>query len=118
MVIKKYFSLFILILAFVGCGGGSSSGTQTTAPKYRAILGPIVGGELKISPLETNTSLYLGQTDYTGYFTFSVDSNITNDTWLKFAVTGGVDIDSDDDGNTSEGNVSLKWDYLYVMQKR
>ena len=120
MLIRKIF-LLILFLSFLGCGGSGGGGSvailSSVTPKYRAVLGPVVGGDLLIDSLETNTSLYSGLTNETGYFTFNIDKNISNSTWLKFTVTGGVDIDSNDDGNMSEGNVSLNGD-IFMLCKR
>lgn len=112
----------VMILAIgifiVGCGGGGSTTTNSnSAPNNTALtfsnhaeLGTIVGGNVKISSLDGNTEFYQAQTDQNGSYQVNpvtllsnIDSMLSSrPTHVLVTVSGGTDIDVDDNGIPDE----------------
>ncbi len=108
----------LAMLLFVGCGGGSSdSGVETTSSKEvyslttdtnHAVMGPLKGATVKIYKLDDmQTPIEEVQTDELGGFSVALDSLDDNEL-LLVVVSGGVDIDANDDGVLDDTPVSNK----------
>lgn len=93
-------SIFSIILS--GCGGGgSSSSTSYSLPEgNHALLGPLSEADVKICELAytDNFSCIDLKTDKYGTFKFNNTLGWTDDKIVLVTVSGGQDIDVDDDG--------------------
>ena len=111
MVLRKFLYIFFLLFIFIACSNTTEQSNGDTvvdemdATRNYAILGPISNGNVTLQLVDTNTTLYTTQTTpyngtnfyTTGSFSVELNSSISADTWLLVNVTGGEDIDSDDD---------------------
>ena len=112
---SKYLVVFLIsLLVLVGCGGSdggefkgdnqSSSGNNTktyTLDKNsnHAIMGPLRGAVVNVYRLsDLNKSIGKTETGKFGDFNISLDKKIPNNELLLVSVTGGEDIDVNDDG--------------------
>ncbi|BAT71642.1 conserved hypothetical protein [Thermosulfidibacter takaii ABI70S6] len=116
-------SLFlVLFLGIVGCGGGgggSSSSDRSyswTDGSNRAALGPLSGATVKIyrlndwsNPVETIRTNALGE------FTVKL-SELNENEFVLVEVSGGYDVDANDDGILDENPVENK-STLYAIAK-
>ncbi len=99
----KYIFIFIVSLfVLTGCGGGS--GGVTSGNSYsiengnRALMGPLKDATVKVYKLtDLNSSIEEVQTGVLGKFDVSLHG-ISDSKLLLIAVSGGVDIDANDDG--------------------
>jgi len=126
-LVLKIFWTFFLGLFFLGCSHDTSSHSQESidTTKSYALLGPISGGVVNLREYEGSqeifqgkTTLYNGENFYmTGSFALEVNSTLVDDVWLVCSITGGEDIDSDDDGIVS-GLSPLKGTMLAYVQAK
>jgi hypothetical protein len=127
------FCLAVLSLIASGGGGGggggsssesSDSGTETTGAgseiiELSAVLGPIVGASVWVSPINDTGNLLASGTsgdsdDITEAGRVSLEiSSVYADTPLYVNVSGGVDIDANDDGvrddTPTENDITLEF---------
>ncbi len=113
---SKYLAVFVIsLLVLVGCGGSSGGdfkgGNQTgngnnTTKTYtldknsnHAIMGPLRGAVVNVYRLsDLNKSIAKTVTGKFGDFNITLDKSIPSDELLLVTVSGGMDIDSNDDG--------------------
>ena len=105
----KKFSFMLAILfafIFIGCsdgGGGSETTTNTTtysidSSSNNALMGPLKNATVNVYKLtDLNASVETTQTNDLGSFSLSL-SGIPDTEMLIVAVSGGKDIDANDDG--------------------
>ena len=113
----------VLVLVLVGCGGGDSTTittTTTTSPppvvsnikKVNNVeLGPVQGANVAISTLDGQQFLYSTVTDENGKYTIDVnefEKNLRSLTvypnYVLVSATNGLDIDPEDDGDTTNSD--------------
>ena len=100
------FSTTLSLLLFVGCGGGSSTPTQKKVTVAQALLGPLSGAKFKITTLDGKRVIAEGittegsKTDVNSAGLIQIPQDVkdalTKDLYIV-EVTGGKDIDSNDD---------------------
>ena len=108
---KKWLGTGLVLLLLIGCGGSDSADEQavdepTTATSIgQAMLGPLSGATInayRLSDLSTafeSTTANSSKTDLSLAGSFNLElTDINDDEWIVVTATGGVDIDSDDDG--------------------
>ena len=140
----KYLLLCLpLILLFSACGSGgggssdsstvSSSTYTTVAPTLNsnfAVLGPISGATVTIRRLSDNellytttTSLYTTETDITwpqntiGSFSVDLNSSFDGNELMLVEITGGQDVDSNDDGVIIIGDIVNLQGTMFAISK-
>lgn len=104
------FTLLFLCVALYGCGGGSGGGRSDTGsqPAYnssgQALLGPVVGAAVDLYTLDSTTAPVCTTTttdsdvlEEAGLIRFE-DGCLAEDGPYIVVVSGGNDIDADDDG--------------------
>ncbi len=114
---KILFLSFTLILAGCGSGGGSdNSNTETSIVQENnkinnVELGPVRGANVAISTLNGQQFLYSTVTDVNGKYTIDVNEfNINLESltvypqYVLVTATNGVDIDPEDDGDTTNSS--------------
>lgn len=104
----KFLKIFIILIIslFLGCGGTSnttSSNNKTYSlsnTKNVAALGPLENADVKIYKLsDLNKSIYETTTGKFGNFSVNLqDKNLSSNDLLLIKVSGGKDIDPNDDG--------------------
>jgi len=127
---KKIISISALVLFLVACGGGggggdtdsttgndnnnNNGGGETISVKENinsVELGPVSGSTVVISTIDTKESIYTTITDDKGKYSIDLDlfkSNLnalsTYPEYVLVTSTGGVDIDPEDDGDTTNSD--------------
>jgi len=112
LVLKNYsYLLVVLCIVFiVACSRNAeqeaiqNNGMDATV-SY-ALLGPISGANIYIRDAssknllaQTKTTIFNGEDPYSaGKFFIKLNNSVIPSTWILVSATGGVDIDSDDDG--------------------
>lgn len=100
-----FFSVWILFLALAGCGKGDGQVSTDAAFTGQAILGPLANAQVALyslsnlssTPLYTTTTTQNRDLDKAGLFAIPKDRLANNELYL-IKVSGGVDLDADDDG--------------------
>ena len=119
---KVWYAVFLIFVAvFIGgCGGGGgSSDSFTPSGDNRAILGPVKNAKIKLYDAYSGKLLYKTKTDDKGYFSLD-DANVDLNGTYVIEVSGGIDIDSNDDGiegDESEVKGRVYALYLPAIQK-
>ncbi len=126
---KKWLGVGLLSLSLVGCGGGGNSSSPDTSAKNNpgnnfALLGPLIGADVKAyrlndlqTPIEQTTTFNLPD-DFATAGSFSLTlSNIPEDEWLLVSVSGGEDIDADDDG-VLDSSFTANHGTIYLLAKK
>ena len=124
---RELIIVFSLLALFAGCSSSDADHAQSVSVKKNfAILGPIQNGRVEVlsypdaTLLMQTTTLPLSpktqQLRWDAYSVGSFDLNssaLENEGWLLLFVSGGEDVDSDDDGRVDssfiplEGSISL-----------
>lgn len=119
-----FISTALFFIACGGGGGGSTSSNSTpsasTSEQAKAQLGPLVGAEVKIYEYDNNGSKTLKWTETTttastideaGLFDVHA-SELESSKYYLYTVTGGYDIDANDDGvvdtNATKNNGTIR----------
>ena len=108
----KYIVVFIALLALTGCGSGG--GTPEGSSSYSigkgnyALLGPLKNAVVKVYRLkDLSKPIKSTKTDNSGKFNISL-KDIPDSELLLVTVSGGIDIDANDDGVIDEKPVASK----------
>ena len=89
----------------------STANQENEQPKGYAVLGPVSGADVKIATLDGNETLLETTTGVSpfattqlswpyevGSFEIDIDNSVDDNLWVLVSISGGVDVDSDDDG--------------------
>ena len=98
------FLILFLMFSFISCGGGSSASTVARAGPGQALLGPLCGATVELFEAHNiknaiHTAMTDDSLDLTQGGTFDLPVSELDDSQLYVvAISGGDDIDADDDG--------------------
>ena len=112
-------SLFFLSCSGGGGGGGDSTSSTSTVPVFTsnyAVLGPLSNADVKIYRISDNALAYSGKTtaftnetqiiwpdNRVGAFSIDINSSFSDSDLMLVIVSGGEDIDPNDDGIVNTG---------------
>ncbi len=100
-IFMAYLISIVVSLFLFGCGGGSTGDSSyTLSSGNHAMLGPLSGANVKICELAYNSDFVCleTKTDKLGTFSFSNTKGWGSDQIVLVIVSGGEDVDYDDNG--------------------